>query len=239
MKAVLLSIATAIAIAIALRSSTVSAELENQVFTSTAHEIRVVVPRGWRATDQPSYPGLLLWMLRGQPEGKIVLTAEPFTRAVYCGWPVECRTSGEDLPNKLACSLRDKLEKHRIRVGPVQAGPKENDQAGMPSVWFDLDDTKQFLRQAVALHDDRVVSLVLSAPSAEARTAHARSFEQALRTLRPLTAEELGTPTPAPGTPTSDAGVTDGALPDAGASPATFESAPVAKIAPVGPCTRP
>src|SRR3954447_8029654 len=95
------------------------AELENQVFTSRADRLRLVVPRGWRATDQPSYPGLLLWMLRGQPEASMVLTAEPFTRTVYCSWPPECRASSDPLPAKLACSLRAKLQAQRIRVGTV------------------------------------------------------------------------------------------------------------------------
>ena len=63
----------------------------------------------------------------------------------------------------------------------------------MPSVWFELDDGKQFLRQAVALaRGSRSSACRSRAESAEARSAHVRAFEQALRTLRPLTPEELG-----------------------------------------------
>jgi len=245
MKRLLIAFGACAAIAIAVGSSSVNAELENQVFTSRAHRLRLVVPRGWRATDQPSYPGLLLWMLRSQPEGKIVLTAEPFTRQVYCSWPIECRSSADSLPGKLACSMRRKLEQQRLHVGPVQAGPKENQENGMPSVWYELDDGKQFLRQAVALDEDRVVSLVLSAPSAEARSAHVRAFEQTLRTLRPLTREELGEAMPSPQQVVTqlitDAGVGDAAAvpADASTTPSTtFESAPVQKIDPVGPCAK-
>jgi len=169
------------------------AELENQVFTSKADRLRIVVPRGWRATDQPSYPGLLLWMMRSDPQGTIVLTNEPFTRDVYCSWPVRCQMSRDGLPQKLACALGAKLSAEGLRVGPAQAGPKENDDAGLPSVWFEYDDSKHFIRQAVAIDEDHVVSLVLSAPSAEARNADVRSFEQALRTLRPLSSQELAT----------------------------------------------
>jgi hypothetical protein len=239
---VVIALASLVAIAIGIGvSSTVNADLENQVFTSKAHRLRMVVPRGWRAADQPSYPGMLLWMLRSQPEGKMVLTAEPFTRAMYCSWPLECRTSPDPLPAKAACALRAKLTSQRLRVGPTQAGPKENEQAGMPSVWFELDDGKRHLRQAVALTEDRVVSLVLQASSAEARTAQVRSFEQALRTLRPLTDAEMGI---APKTPQvismkimADASVDDAAPADATtASATTFESAPESQIAPVGPC---
>jgi len=116
----------------------------------------------------------------------------------------------------------------------------------MPSVYFDLDDGKRHLRQAVALDEDRVVSLTLHASSIEVRTAHVRAFEQALRTLRPLTAEEMGLPTQAPEAVVmqlvSDAGVADGSVAAVDASTAlatTFESAPESKVAPVGPCAKP
>jgi hypothetical protein len=237
-------------LALALCSSSVNADLENQtsggggIFSSRAHRLRIVVPRGWRATDQPSYPGLLLWMLRSQPEGKMVLTAEPFTRQVYCSWPVDCRSSPDSLPSKYACALRRKLEGQRLHVGPTQAGPKENEQAGVPSVWFELDDGHDFIRQAVAVREDRLISLVLSTPSAEARNAHVRYFEQALRTLRPLTPQELGEPLPAPqqvvtqlivedaGVP-ADAVTTDAAV----VAPTTFQAPPAQKIDPVGTCS--
>jgi hypothetical protein len=238
-----LAIAAAALVAIAI-STSVKAELENQIFTSRAHRVRVVVPRGWRATDQPSYPGMLLWMLRSKPDGKMVLTAEQFTRKVYCDWPPECRTTSDPLPTKLACALRQKYQAQRIRVGPPQAGPKENEQAGMASVWFELDDGKQYLRQAVALGEDRVISLTLTAQSAEARTAHVRAFEQALRTLRPLTLEEIGTDLTPPEQVVMQL-VVDAAVADAGApadaapaGTATFQSAPAPKVNPVGPCAK-
>jgi hypothetical protein len=250
-----------------LVGSGANAELENQVFTAKAEQLRLVVPRGWRATDQPSYPGLLLWMMRDQPEGRIVLTSEPFTRDVYCSWPVRCQMSHDALPAKLACALGAKLAQQSLRVGPVQAGPKENEEAGLPSVWFEYDDGKRFIRQAVAIDVDHVVSLVLSAPSAEARNAHVRAFEQALRTLRPLNAAELGAIAAAAaprsgsavaimigsaGSDGSAAGSASGSAAGAGSGsaiiappePATiarqvgFSSAPPPKLEPVGPCTR-
>lgn len=243
------------------------AELENQVFTAKAEKLRVVVPRGWRATDQPSYPGLLLWMMRDQPEGRIVLTSEPFTRDVYCSWPVRCQMSHDSLPAKLACALGAKLSQQGLRIGPVEAGPKENEEAGLPSVWFEYEDSKRthFIRQAVAIDEDRVVSLVLSAPTAEARNAHVRAFEQALRTLRPLNAEELGAIAEAAGPGSgsavavmtgsagsagsvagSDAGSGAGSgsaviappEPTTSARPTGFSSAPPPKLEPVGACTR-
>lgn len=215
------------------------AELENQVFSSRAHHLRMVVPRGWRATDQPSYPGLLLWMMRSQPPGQIVLTGEAFTRALYCSWPIACRTSPESLPAKYACALRTKLQEQRMRVGPVQPGPKETQAGGLPSVWFEYEDGAKFLRHAVAIGGDRAVSLVLAAPSNDARAAHVRPFEQALRTLRLIPVVDTApaaVPAPAPvdvgpgaPAPMPDAGVLDEGV--------MFESAPAPTINPVGPCS--
>lgn len=245
-----LVVLAALAVAIGLAHES-AADLENGVFTSRPDHLRLIVPRGWRASDQSSYPGLRLWMSRGQPQGQIELTAEAFTHELYCSWPVPCRTSQEPLPSKYACALRAKLTALRMHVGPTEAGPKENEAAGLPSVWFEYDDGRHFLRQAIALscdgpsgracraQSDRAFSLVLSAPTSDARATHTRAFEQALRTLQLLTPEEARSePTDAapavPGdAPPIDAGLIDGAVLDGGV---VFESAPAPAINPVGPC---
>ncbi len=191
------------------------ADLDNQVFTSKTALVRLVVPRGWRATDEPSYPGVLLWMMRSEPEGRLALTAEPFTRDVYCSWPITCRTgkgAAFSLPAKAACALRSRLlTQHMRTIGDAQAGPKENDDAGLPSVWFEYDDGGHFMRQAIAVDEDRVVSLVLSTPTSEARAGYVRAFEQALRTLRPVNAEEEAAITASVGSGSGSAGVGAGA----------------------------
>ena len=216
------------------------AELENQVFTSRPEQLRLIVPRGWRATDQPSYPGLLLWMMRSQPRGQIVLTSEAFTRELYCSWPVACRTSPDSLAHRYACALRTRLQALRMRVGPTQPGPRDTEEAGLPSVWFEYDDGRRFLRHAVALGGDRAVSLVLSAPSNDVRATHVRSFEQALRTLRRIAAPDEATPDALARTTPDDAGVpATASVQDAGATAtvARFESAPApTQQNPVGPC---
>jgi len=161
-----------------------AADLENLVFTSRTEHLRLVIPRGWRASEQPSYPGVLLWMARSQPPGQIVVTSEPFTHGLYCSWPPACRPTNherEALTSAYACAIRTKLQAARFKVDAFQAGPKENELAGLPSLWFEYQDGKHFLRQAVAFSDERAVSLLLSTPTAEARAAHARAFEQALR----------------------------------------------------------
>ena len=225
-----LALLAAIAFLVGLHRVPARAELEGQVFTSRPDRLRMIVPRGWRVTDQPTYPGLALWMMRSQPPGQIVLTGEAFTRDLYCSWPPACRDTQEPLTAKYACAIRAKLVAQRLRVGPVQQGPKENASAGLPSVWFEYDDGKRFLRQAVALTQERALSLVLSSPTAEGRAAHIRTFDQALRTIRLIDADEADEPVapaePAPAPPA------DGVRP----APPPIALAPAPRLDPVGAC---
>jgi hypothetical protein len=236
-----LALAAALSIGVGVLVGSSAAELESAVFTSREARLRMIVPRGWRASDQTSYPGLVLWMARSDPPGQIQLTVERFTRDLFCTWPRSCQTSREGLPSRYACALRFALEAKRLRVEPIQAGPKENEAAGLASIWFDYDDGKHFLRQAIAFSSDFAISLVLSTPTREARGTHGRAFEQALRTLHLLSAEESARAEgiDAAVAPPSDASVVDstaladGAVLDAGV---VFESAPAPKISPIGPC---
>jgi hypothetical protein len=240
-----LALAAALVVAVIVVVEDSAADLDNLVFTSRNDHLRLVVPRGWRASDLPSYPGLLLWMAKIQPpgpSGQIELTAERFTRELFCSWPATCRVSRDGLPAKYACALRGKLEAQRMRVGPIQPGPRENDTVGLPSIWFEYDDGKHFLRHAIAFSADRAISLVLATPTSEARAIHTRAFEQALRSLSLLSAEEtaraegIDAAVAAVPSDTSIADATaliDGAVLDAGVA---FESAPAPKINPVGPC---
>jgi hypothetical protein len=217
------------------------ADLDNLVFTSRTEHLRLIVPRGWRASDLPSYPGLLLWMARSQPPGQIELTTEAFTHELYCSWPVTCRASHEGPPSQYACALRAKLEAQHLKVDAIQAGPRENEAEGLSSIWFEYNDGKHFLRHAIAFSPDRAISLILSAPTSAARATHARAFEQALRSLHLLSADETarvsGIDAAVAGVPGDASLVDSGALPDAAPDAGVlFESAPAPKVNPIGPC---
>jgi hypothetical protein len=236
-----LAVAVAIAIVVGVVVEESAADLDNLVFTSRPDQLRLLVPRGWRSSELKSYPGVVLWLARSQPQGQIVLTAERFTRDVFCSWPVTCRTSRDALPAaKYACALRAKLEAQHLRVGPTQAGPRENETAGLPSVWFEYDDGRHFLRHAIAMSEDRAFSLVLSTPTADARAGYTRAFEQALRTMQLLSPEETARVEGIDAAPPSDAMPSDGVLVDGAIldGSVAFESAPsaAAALSPIGPC---
>src|SRR5512138_2935735 len=117
-------------------AAALAAAIESAVFTAREARLRMIVPRGWRASDQTSYPGLVLWMARSDPQpGQIQLTVERFTRELYCSWPRTCQVSREGLPSRYASAVRATLEAKRLRVEAIQAGPKENEAAGLPSIW--------------------------------------------------------------------------------------------------------
>jgi hypothetical protein len=186
--------------------------MQTQVFTSASERLRLVVPRGWCGTETASYPGLVLWMLRAQPAGQIALTAEAYTRELYCSWPVECRQQPTNA-SRYGCALRKRLAGIGMRVGPIQLGPREDiEQLGLDSVWFEYDDGKRFLRQAVAVTDERAMTLVLSASSLDARASHTRAFDQALRSMQVLSAAAAASvPTASP--PPDPAAAGSGAAP--------------------------
>ena len=89
---------------------------------------------------------------------------------------------------------------------------------------------------AAAIGDGRAVSLVLAAPTNDARASHVRPFEQALRTLRTIVPEETA-PSPAAAIDAGPADASTALSGDAGIDGgAMFESAPAPTINPVGPC---
>lgn len=187
-----------------------TADVDGQVFTSTTDRIRLTIPKGWRASDLPSYPGALIYLLRSQPEGRIVVGAEPLREQLVCSWPQKCRGEGS-LAKQYACALVAQLDR-KHNVGSINSGPKENEQAGLPSVWFELSDNRRFVRLAVAVNERRAVTLVLSTLSAADRASHSRAFDQTLRSLQELSEAEVApavvataADTPAADAPTSDA----------------------------------
>ena len=117
----------------------------------------------------------------------ILLTSEFIDDDAYCAWPTACREVDATLAAKYGCALASSLERTGFHVGPQQVGPHTSDDPTLDSIYFDFDDGKKWLRQAIVTDGARAHSLILTAPSQSQRTSQLRAFEQALRTLHPLT----------------------------------------------------
>lgn len=196
----------AVAFAASLANRSARATIDDDVFTSREADVRMVAPRGWRKSDQPSYPGVLMWMVLEKPPGKMLLTVEDIGAASRACWPKEC---GKDATvADFACALTARLRTAGFAVGPLEDGR-----------WFDYQrgkDASQFLRQGVVVLGHHAFTLILAAPTANDRATNARVFDRALRSIRPLSApgegegEDMGAPTIAgDGGAVASAAVTD------------------------------
>jgi hypothetical protein len=195
--------AVAVTAVLALVRDRASAGLDGEVYTSREANIRMAVPRGWRVSDLPSYPGVLLWMAHTKPPGMMLLTVDTIDRNVRCSWPATCRTAGRPLAEQMACGIAARLEKSGFKPGPIQSGR---------TPWFDYEDGKQWLRQAVLVAGTHGVTVILSAPSVTDRASHARAFDRAVRSLRALTASEAAAVAPAFDAAVADASSDDGGV---------------------------
>jgi hypothetical protein len=185
--------AGAAAIAIALVDRRASASLDEDVFTSREVDVRMLAPRGWRVSETATYPGILLWMKRSKPPAEMLLTVEDIGPSSRACWPKAC--GHEATVPDFVCVLTSRLRDAGFQLGPVEDGR-----------WFDYQrgkDADRFLRQGVVLLGHHAFTLILAAPTANDRAAQARTFDRALRSLRPLSAssEAATTPPSADGTP--------------------------------------
>ena len=157
-------------------STTVSslAEVDGDRFRSDKWRIQMTAPRNWQIGEQTSYPNVLLWMVRRNPAGKMLLSAEELPPTV----------------DSLAYANRTKkvLETLGFRVREPQH------HAATGAYWIDFDDCdpsegcegKRFLRQAFLVANGIGYALTLSAPDPRARAKHLRAFDYALRSIRVL-----------------------------------------------------
>jgi hypothetical protein len=191
--AVLAAGAVVIANAIARRPA--SATIDDDVFTSREADVRMLAPRGWRVTDSPSYPGVLLWLNRSKPPGQMLLTVEDISPPSRACWPKEC--GHEATVADFVCVLSSRLRGAGFTVGPVEDGR-----------WFDYQEGKnarRFLRQGVVVLGHHAFTLILAAPTSNDRAAQARGFDRSLRSLRPLSSAGGGAETSGEGQPTGGA----------------------------------
>lgn len=161
----------AAAVVISAGAAPARADIDGDTLTSTPHGVRLELPRGWRASEVSVYPGVVVWLSRSSPRVTILVTVDPLVGP--CDDPLRfCSASGAiDV-------LRGQLDVAGFTV-TAQA------QSRTPELEYQAGG--RFLRHAVLVVDDQVVSVVLAADSPTLRSAQRRVFERVVQTVRPLT----------------------------------------------------
>ncbi len=158
--------------AIARTPRPAAAEIDGDTLIATEHGLRLELPRGWRASETTAYPGIVIWLARTTPRVTILVTVDPLIGP--CGDPL--RFCDRDAGAAITV-LRKQLDLagFQITAQAQSRTPELEYQAG-----------GRFLRHAVLVLGDQVVSVVLAADSPAVRAAQGRVFERLTQTVRTL-----------------------------------------------------
>ena len=159
--------------ALAALATTARADLDGDAFTSTDDGVRIEVPRGWRARDQSAYPHVLLTLSRSQPRARVLITIDPIVPG--------CRTEPDAVfcssdPPKAMAALRERLDRLGVRVTAQQ-------DSRTPELEYEAN--RRYVRHALVIVGDRVVSVILSTARAEDRSGLRRMFDRLVQSVRP------------------------------------------------------
>jgi hypothetical protein len=183
----------AIAVATIVVGASARAAIDGNTFTSETHNVRMTLPRGWRAADQPTYPGIIVRMFHTRPRATILLAVDPLDE-VLANVAAECRTRqvNEKEPAVLAPQAMQVACQQRRRLGELGFEVAAIKEAERP--WFDYRADRRDLRQGLAILGESVFTLVLAADTSSVRAQYARTFDKLLRSLRQLEASERSSP---------------------------------------------
>lgn len=147
-----------------------TAEIDGDSFVSDEHGIRAQLPRGWRITESSGYPRTLVWLSRSKPRVRMAITIDPISDE--CGAGVTfCNAD----PNAAASALRAHL---------VSAGFEITSQEQTRTPELEYQGKKSYLRHAVIIIGDNVVSVILAADSPADRAQVGRVFDRLTQSVR-------------------------------------------------------
>ncbi len=164
-------IATVLA-AVAPGARPVEADIDGDSFVSEAHGLRASLPRGWRITESSGYPRTLVWLSRSKPRVRIVLTVDPIA--------ADCR-SGAAFCNHDPIAAADVLSTHLTGAGFRVVSQQ---RTRTPELEYEIG--RAYLRHAVIVVGDSLVSVILAADSPADRSSMARTFDRMVQSVRPL-----------------------------------------------------
>lgn len=156
--------------ALVLVAAPVTAEIEGDSYVSDEFGVRAQLPRGWRITESSGYPRTLVWMSRSKPRVRMALVVDDI--ALECGAGV---TFCSDDPTAAAASLRAQL---------VGAGFEITSQEQTRTPELEYQGKRSYLRHAVIIVGDSVVSVVLAADSPSDRAQVSRAFDRLTQSVR-------------------------------------------------------
>jgi hypothetical protein len=161
-----IAIAALFALHIGLNSA--RADLAGSTFESEEWRVSLTGPKGWKLSDDTSYPSILLWMVHRRPDARMLFSAELLVDV----------KDAQAYANRTAERLK--------KLGFNVRAPQLHSATG--AYWMDFDDGKHFLRQALLVPGQLGIgySLTLSAPEMRARGQLLRAFDDTLRSIVPV-----------------------------------------------------
>ena len=161
-----IAVAALFALHIGLNSA--SADLTGDTFESEDWRVSLTGPKGWKLSDDTSYPSILLWMVHRRPDARMLFSAELLVDV----------KDAQGYANQTAEGLK--------KLGFKVRAPQLHSATG--AYWMDFDDGKHFLRQAVLVPAQSAIgySLTLSAPEIRSRGQLLRAFDDTLRSIVPV-----------------------------------------------------
>ena len=163
----------AIAVSLTAIAPPASADLEGDTFTSTTAEVRAEVPRGWRVSEVSGYPRVLLVMSRSTPPARLIVTIDPIVPG--CRTELDAVFCSSD-PAAAVTRLRERLDAAGFRV-------TAQTQSRTPELEYEANG--RFVRHALIVIGDHVVSVVLATQSTPARSSLRRVFDRLTQSVRP------------------------------------------------------
>jgi hypothetical protein len=161
-----------VAVATGVSVAPARADIEGDSFVSELHGLRATLPAGWRITESSGYPRTLVWLSRSTPRIRIVLTVDPIA--------LDCR-GGAAFCNREPAAAAAALRTHLTAAG-FQITSQE--QTRTPELEYQTGHA--YLRHAVIVIGDSLVSVIMAADSPSDRNSMGRTFDRITQSVRPL-----------------------------------------------------
>jgi hypothetical protein len=151
------------------------ADIDGNTYISTALGVRAELPRGWRVSESSGYPNVLFWMSRSKPRVKIAVVFDLI--APDCRATIDAIFCSTDAAQAVA-ALRPQIAGAGFAI-------TAQEQSRTPELEYEAE--HRYIRHALVVVGDVVISLILTADSPAERAGQSRTFERLTQSVRSLT----------------------------------------------------